>query len=330
MKLIVPNNYLVTILGCLLLPLTNCKTDKLIPPVLNSVEPTRGIIGDPITIKGENIENANSFMFNNITSLITQNTTNAFLSVVPSKAEVGVNDLTVQTDGGTSNKLQFEVIKEPDHVDLLPPAIEKTIPAANYIDYPILIYGDNLSGIIDITFNDKPATIFTNNKRVVTTTIPKGLSTGLTVIKIKTKKGTSSINFQVLGPPPNGVSPVNFSIVNIPPSNYVQSISNNWSCGLFSDQGDKSFVDLNSNDGNDSFIVTGRFEYHFDIIQNYNDLNYVEFTNKETGETLAGQFSSTSVNPCIFNMVLISSKTGKISFCTFDRRNNEPDLNCDN
>jgi len=332
MKTIIKIDRLISIVLslCLILILAQCKTEKVsAPPVLKSVEPLKGLIGDPISVKGDNLKNSNLISFNDIASLITQNTNTELMSVVPSGAVIGVNNLTVRADGGTSNKLQFEVIKEPDHVDPLPPIIEKTIPSANYIDYPVLIYGDNLSGIIDISFNEIEAIVFTNNQRVVTTIIPKGLSTGLAVIKIKTKKGTSSINFQVQGPPPNGVTPVNFSIVNIPPPNYVQNISNDWSCGLFSDQGDHTFVNLNSGDGNNSFNVTGRFEYHFDKTNNYNNLNYVEFTDKITGETLAGQFSSTSDNPCILKMVLISSKTGKISYCTFDLKSNFPDIQCD-
>lgn len=327
MNSIIRNSYLTTLAISLILILSQCKPEKSVP-VLNSVEPTKGLVGDPISIKGEYLENSNRLSFNDKTSLIIQNTGIELTSVVPTGASVGINNLTVQTDGGISNKLQFEVIKDPDHVDSLPPLITRTTPTANYIDYPVLIYGENLSGVISISFNDKEAIIFTNNRRVVTTTIPKGLTSGTAIIKIKTKKGTSSINFQVQGAPPNGVIPVNFSVVNIPPPNYVQSISNNWSCGLFSDQGDHTFVDINSNDGNDSFNVTGRFEYHFNKTENYNELNYVEITNKETGETFAGQFSSTSDNPCILKMVLISSKTGRISYCTFDRRSNEPDLQC--
>lgn len=309
---------------------SHCKVE-VSAPILKSVDPTKGIIGDQVTIMGENLESANGFTFNTKPADIVQNTSTSLVSFVPQGSAVGINDLTVQTAGGTSNKLQFEVIKDPAFVDSLPPEIEKTIPSANYTDYPVLIYGNYLSGIISISFDDKVATIMTSNQRVVTTTIPKGLTSGTVIIKIRTKKGISSSNFQVLGPPPGGVIPVNFSVVTIPPPNYVQAISNQWSCGLFSEQqGDRTFVDLNTNDGNDSFNVTGRYEYHFDKTKSYNNLNYVEFTNKETGETLAGQFSSKYANPCILEMVLISSKTGKISYCTFDRRSNEPDLQCDN
>ena len=325
---------LIPLVLALLLVLFQCKNEKGIdPPVLKSVEPSKGFVGDPISIKGENLDNASLVSFNEKISLITQNTNTELMSVVPSDAPIGLNNIMVQTQGGTSNKLPFEVKKEPDHVDPLPPVITKTIPSANFSEYPVLIYGENLSGILDIKFNDKEATIFTNNQRVVTTIIPKGLTAGPVTIKIRTKKGISSVNFQVQGPPPNGIVPPNFSIVTIPPPNYVPGISNLWSCGLFSDQGDHTFVDLNStyfdNEGNEMHNVTGKYEYNFDSAKNYNNQNYVEFTNKETGEIFAGQFSSEFDNPCILKMVLISSKTGQISTCTFDRRSNDSTLDCD-
>lgn len=303
--------------------------DVTLTPSLSSVSPVKGIAGDPVTINGQNIGNAEKIMFNSTTSTIVQNTNSTITTVVPPGATIGVNKIAVYTSGGKSNELQFEVVKEPSNVDPLPPTLSKIIPAANFTEYPVLIYGDNLSGAISVTFNDKEAVVYTNNRKVITATVPKDLPSGTVVVKVKTVKGTSNLNFQVSGPPPGGPANVNFSIVTIPPPNYVPGISNNWSCGLFSQQDGNTFVDLNTDDGTFNYDVTGSFEYHFDKDNDYNDLNYVEFTNKITGETFAGHFSSTSANPCVLKMVLISSKTGKISTCTFDRRSNDPDLACD-
>jgi hypothetical protein len=141
-------------------------------------------------------------------------------------------------------------------------------------------------------------------------------------------KGTATISFQVQGPPPGGPATLDFSIVDIPPPAYVPAISNNWTCGLFSIETDSTFVDLNSDPEFDqTYTINGKFEYDFK--DDYNNLNYIEFTNTETGETFAGQFSSSSGTPCILKMILISSKTGTLSECTFDLRINEPDLICD-
>ena len=320
------NVILVLFIAAILLPLCSKKTD---PPELNSVVPGKGLIGDPILIKGNNLENVISVKFNGKTSLILNNTSLEVSTVVPPQATLGINKITVQTDGGQSNEIDFEVVPEPKVTDALPPVLEKLIPASNYIDYPVLIYGKNLSGTISVSFNDVEAEIFTNNQSVITSTVPKGVASGPVKIKIRTLKGTSTINFNVQGPPPNGVVPVNFSIVNIPPPNYVPLISNQWSCGLFSEKGNNTFVDSNSDENFDeNFKITGKFEYHFDKGKDYNNLNYVEIINNITHEVLAGQFTSKSDNPCVYRMILISSLTGKISDCTVDV--SEFGGNCDN
>jgi hypothetical protein len=297
-------------------------------PSLSSVSPVKGIEGDPVTINGQNLGSAQKVTFNSITSTIVTNTATTITTVVPPGATIGVNKIAVHTGAGKSNELNFEVAETPDNIDPLPPTLGKIIPAANFTEYPVLIYGDNLSGAISVTFNDKEAVVYTNNKKVITATVPKDLPAGTVTVKVKTVKGQSTLNFQVSGPPPGGPASVNFSIIAIPPPNYLPSISNNWSCGLFAQQDGNDFVDLNTDDGTQHYDVTGSFDYHFDKVRNYNDLNYIEFTNKITGETFAGQFSSASGNPCILKLVLISSKTGQITTCTFDRRTNDPDLVC--
>ncbi|MCF6403778.1 hypothetical protein L3C95_12880 [Chitinophaga filiformis] len=332
MKQLIRINQLYLLLLIILFTGPQCGKSKkeVIPvPSLSSVSPVKGIVGDPVTVSGQNIGNADKITFNSTASTIVGNTGTAITTVVPAGATIGMNKIAVYTSGGKSNELQFEVIEEPDNVDPLPPTLSKIIPAANFTEYPVLIYGDNLSGAISVTFNDKDAVVYTNNKKVITVTVPKDLPAGTVTVKVATVKGTSTLNFQVSGPPPSGPASVNFSIINIPPPNYVPTISNNWSCGLFSQTDGNNFVDLNTDDGTFNYDVTGTFEYHFDKDKDYNDLNYVEFTNKTTGETFAGQFSATTANPCVLKMVLISSKTGTVSTCTFDRKANNPDEQCD-
>jgi hypothetical protein len=311
----------------ILITIISCSEKEVEQPEIIAVEPVRGLIGDPVVIKGLNLNNASSISFNGASSLILNNTSTEVSTVIPSNAKLGINSIVVLTKGGASNELQFEVVPEPDNIDPFPPVIEKTIPASSHIDYPVLIYGKFLSGVISITFNDIEAIIFTNNQRVITTTVPKGVPNGLATIKIRTVKGISTIDFNVQGPPPNGVIPVNFSIMNIPPPTYIPIISNAWSCGVFDQISDSTFVDFGSENDDNTFNVIGKFEYHFDESKGYNEQNYVEITNKQTGEVFAGQFSSELDNPCIYRMVLISSLTGEVFECTVDASGDFPDCN---
>lgn len=304
-------------------------------PELNSVSPLKGIVGDVITLTGKNLDNADKVSFNGTVSPIVQNTSSLITSVVPANAAAGVNKITIHNSSGTSNELQFEVVKLPDHIDSLPPTLSKTFPASGYTEGPLLIYGENLSGVIDISFNDKSAVVFTNNKYVVTASVPSNIPAGNATIKIRTMKGTATVGFQVLGPLPSGIPVVNFNIVNVPPPNYVATISNDWSLGLLSSESFNTtthtgtLIDPSSDTtGNNDYAITGRYEYYFDKSLNYNIQNYIEIINHSTGDTLAGQFSSKFDNPCVLNMVLVSTKHMVIKTNVFDIRSNFPDTPC--
>ncbi len=327
MKRAIQNDYMLLLLLSLILICPQCKKDKTDPPSLSSVSPASGIAGDPVTVTGSNLQNADKVTFGGKSSVLVQVGNTSITTVVPNGATAGINKITVSNSGGSSNELDFEVFTRPEVYDSLPPTLTKTIPSSNYNGYPVLIYGDFLSGVLSVTFNGKPAEIFTNNQKVITTIVPNDLPAGSVKIKVKTVKGEDDLDFQVLGASPTGPADATFSIVDIPPPNYVAEISNDWSCGLFDGSaGDSTFVQLFTDDNGDrNYKVTGRYEYNFDKARDYSQLNYVEFTNKETGETFAGQFSATKDKPCVLKMVLISSKTGIISTCTFDQRDLAPD-----
>lgn len=312
-------NHLLVLFAVFFIFMQNCK--KTEEPELSAIVPQKGFIGDPVIIKGAYLSDATSVSFNGTKSLILNNTGSELETVVPSGISIGPNNVTVHTAGGTSNQIPFEVVEMPEFTDAFPPELEMVVPGSNYIKYPVLIYGNFLSGVINITFDDIEAEIFTNNQKVITTTVPEGVSTGPVKIKVRTVKGTSTIDFNVQGPPPGGNVPLNFSIVNIPPPGYVPLISNQWTCGLFGQvqSTGNTFVELNSDENFDeNYKIYGMYEFNFQQENGYNNLNFIQITNTITGEILAGQFSSVSDNPCIYRMILISSVTGKISECTVD------------
>ena len=298
------------------------------PPALTSVEPTIDIIGDPVTLHGTNLTDADGISFNSVAGKVISATSTQITTVVPPGATIGANQITVHTSAGESNQIAFTVAPIPANIDSLPPFIMKTIPTSNFTDYPVLIFGNNLSGVISLTFStatvSKNAVIYTNNHTCVTATVPKDLPTGNVTITLVTVKGTYTKDFQILGAAPSGVTPVNFSIITIPPPDFVPSISNEWTCGTFQadSNNDSTFFDIKLQDPSGNSYVTGVFKYHFNKTKSYNDLNYVEFTNSNTGETKAGLFSSKFNNPCTLRMVLISSKTGLVDTCTFDNSDN--------
>lgn len=301
------------------------------PPALTSADPSSGLIGDPVTLHGTDLSNADGISFNSVAGKIVTSTSTTITTVVPPGASIGANQITVHTSAGESNQLAFTVIKEPDHVDDQPPFIEKTIPTSNFTDYPVLIFGNDLSGVVRLTFStatvSKDAVIYTNNHTCVTATVPKDLPAGNVTITLVTVKGKYSKDFQILGPAPNGVTPVNFSVITIPPPDFVPAISNAYDCGLFQQNSDDSTFVVT--DRGAITIANGKFLYDYNKSKSYNDLNYVEITYVGTGEVKAGMFSSRTSNPCVLKMVLISSKTGLIDSCTFNRRQADENAICD-
>jgi hypothetical protein len=310
-------NHLLILSAVFFVLVQNCK--KAEEPKLSAIVPAKGLIGDPVIIKGAHLSDAISVSFNGTSSLILNSSDSELETVVPSGIPTGQNQVIVQTESGTSNQVQFEVVEMPEFTDEFPPELEMTVPESNYIQYPVLIYGNFLSGVISVSFNDIDAEIFTNNQKVITTIVPEGVSNGPVKIKVRTIKGTSTIDFNVQGPPPGGIVPLNFSIVNIPPPGFVPVISNQWTCGLFSETSDSTFVESNSDENFDeNFKITGKFEFNFQPENDYNNLNFIQITNTETGEIFAGHFSSVFDKPCVHRMVLISSLTGEVFECTVD------------
>ncbi len=321
--------------------IVGCESKEVPVPILDSISPSKGYIGDPVLLTGQNLNNPSKILFNQTESEYALGTKNSITIVVPPGADLGVNSITLVNKGGNSNIMTFEVLEDTRVVDSGPPKLVSLYPSNNFIKYPLLIYGENLSAS-RVTFNGVPSPVYTNNRNVVTTTIPDGLPSGIVKLKIITPKGESNtFDFTVSGPPPAGVPVVNFSIVAVPPPAYVPTISNNWSCGLFSIKTVNqtvvngtieikgTFDDLNLIDANGNSFIEGYYEFSYDKGKKYNSLNYVQIKNKNTGEIWAGQFSSEYVNPCILKMILVSSVSGEVFECDFDRRVNGVD-NCDN
>jgi hypothetical protein len=329
MQQLIKTRIIIILFICWMLVIPQCgKKNGPAPtpaPTLQTITPISGFIGDSVSITGGNLADADGVYFNGSSTLVVQNTSSQITTVVPNGLSPGTDSVSVRTAGGTSNQLAFTIYKEPQFVDSLPPQIAQAIPTANPGGYPVLLYGNYLSGVVSLTFNGIEATINTNNHQVVTAIVPANLPVGSVTIKLITKKGTAIIPFQVsAGTSGAGNSTVNFSSVSIPPPDYVPSISNQWSCGLFQQTTTSgstiNFVDIGTlaADGV-TFTTTGYLTYNYDKSKNYNDLNFITFTNSLTGVTEAGLFSSTSANPCILDMELISSIPGSpVTSCTFN------------
>jgi uncharacterized repeat protein (TIGR03803 family) len=73
----------------------------------------------------------------------------------------------------------------------------ETLPTSGNLGAPVIILGNSLTGATSVTFNGAAATFEVVSSTEITTTVPKGATTG--PVKVKTSSGTltSNVSFQV-------------------------------------------------------------------------------------------------------------------------------------
>ena len=84
-----------------------------LPPTLTSVEPTSGIIGDPVLITGTNLQGADKVSFGGIQSIVLSSSATSLATVVPNGVTPGVRKITTHSSAGNSNEINFEVLAIP-------------------------------------------------------------------------------------------------------------------------------------------------------------------------------------------------------------------------
>jgi uncharacterized repeat protein (TIGR03803 family) len=78
----------------------------------------------------------------------------------------------------------------------LGPFVE-TIPASGKVGTKVTILGNSLTGATHVTFNGKAATFKVVSSTEITTTVPKGATTGKVSVKTPSRTLTSNVSFRV-------------------------------------------------------------------------------------------------------------------------------------
>lgn len=140
--------------------------------------------GQTVTITGVNLINAITVHFGENAATITANTPTSITVLNPSGT--GVCDVTVVTNGGTSNGLAFYYIPFPIITTLS--AASGPTAGGNTIN----IYGYNLSTATEVSFAANTATPTIVNDGLISVTVPAGTSAGDIQMNVTTVGGTTA------------------------------------------------------------------------------------------------------------------------------------------
>jgi RHS repeat-associated protein len=189
-------------------------------PVITSIAPTSGLVGDPVFIQGAAFGIAQGTVaFNGITAVISSWSSSGIAVFVPEGAKTG--PIQVVNSGGIANSLASFVIR---------PNVISLVPAAATASAPITLQGTSFGmsqGTGQILFNGVPAVATTWSDTKIVAPVPVGATTG-TVAVIQDGVISNTVPFTVLNADSQG-SILKIRVVDTPASvNLSDSVNTDW------------------------------------------------------------------------------------------------------
>ena len=176
--------------------LSNALSFTVTPPApeITSINPVAGGPGMTVAITGKFFSTAKEVAFGatKVTTLDSKSETQVTLKV-PDTLPLGATDVTVTTDGGTSNKISFTVLTKPTITDFTPQAG----PAGTHV----LITGTSFAETTDVLFLTVKSTFVIMSAALLDAVVPASAASGK--LKVVTPRGEalSATDFFVKGAP---------------------------------------------------------------------------------------------------------------------------------
>ncbi len=302
------------------------------PPSITSVSPTAGPAGTTLlTINGTSLLNASQVKFNaTVVTSLTTNTDTQITVTVPGTLGAGAVNVSVVTPGGTSNTKTFTVT--------IPPSVTSIQPATSYPGFPIMVVGSNMKNATSIKIGSTSATINTLYDGSAIITIPSSMTNGTYQVTVVDAGGASNGVQLIVTTAPGGVgAPPGANFVSPPPANFINAVSNFWNNFGVLAQGGAGQCDIVDPGNSDNDPTPGN-NYLCGTISFVKDgtgkvtANMVSITrgtfplDADNTETFVGQWSATLPDPCIQNLVLISTKDGHVVQASVDIGSINPDF----
>jgi len=160
------------------------------PPTILSFSPASGPVGTTVVITGANFTGATAVAFNGkAASNFTVNNDAHLSATVASGTTTGT--IAVTTPLGTATSAtSFNVTT--------PPSISRFSPGTGPVGTPVVIAGNNFSGVTAVTFNGKAASSFAvNSATQITAVVASGTTSGTIAVTTAWGTATSASSFTV-------------------------------------------------------------------------------------------------------------------------------------
>ncbi len=158
-------------------------------PSITSFSPTSGIVGDEVTIVGENFTGVTSVSFNGTSAEFTIDSELQLRAVVPNQSTTGPIHIT-NSDGRGTSASEFSVLELPTIVSFS--------PASGPAGTEVTITGSNFTDLLGVSFDGVAATLFTADSDTgVRANVPSGASSGRITVTTAVGAATSPNDFTV-------------------------------------------------------------------------------------------------------------------------------------
>lgn len=158
-------------------------------PEITSIEPAKGSVGMEVTLIGKHLNTASSVLFGTktINAFISKGDTEIKLAI-PAGLDPGALDVTVTTDGGTSEKATFTVVGKP--------TISSLTPAIGPAGKKVSIAGTFFEDASKVKFGEGETTVFeVKNAALIEATVPATATTGKVSVTTPGGEAVSATNF---------------------------------------------------------------------------------------------------------------------------------------
>lgn len=175
-------------------------------PVINAITPDRASSGMTVVLKGEHFNTVSKVTFaaTAVTSFTSASQTEVTL-IVPETLALGATNVTITTEGGTSEPATFTVIGKP--------TLTQIAPAIGPVDKVVVLTGTNLLETSKVFFGSGEATVFTvKSATSLEAKVPATATTGKVKVITPGGEALSAVDFVVKGAP---------QITNFAPANGV-------------------------------------------------------------------------------------------------------------
>jgi len=163
-------------------------------PEITSIVPARASVGMEVTLIGKNLNTASVVSFGTkiISTFISKSDTEIKL-VVPEGLVPGALDVTVTTEGGTSEKATFTVVGKP--------TITSLTPSIGPIGKKVSISGTFFDEAIKVKFGAGEAIFDKKNAALIEATVPATATTGKVTVTTPGGEAVSSVDYVVKDAP---------------------------------------------------------------------------------------------------------------------------------